>query len=303
MEHPLPASNWALGRIYMAGELKRNSEPRKVTVVEVISGDMRGLVHFRKLLRAFPTVFLDSNGKPVNPDAESVDIRSMTQETLYFGTNALGNIITGDALKATLPHPLEINPQEVYGHWIEGWALDLHTLSSMPIKDEDGNIKDWDTKRPPIAEELYRLKYWRERNRITIIARTAADFLSRYISQWKLDLIIPIPPSDTARAFQPVYEMAIAIGALTILPVDTSTLKKVKSTSELKEIEDPDKRREILKDAFTIDTNALSGKNVLIFDDLYRSGETLNAACDVLIKKGKVRSVYALTVTKTRSKR
>lgn len=198
---------------------------------------------------------------------------------------------------------MEINPQKLEGHWNEGWALDLHTSSSHPIKDEDGNITGWDTKRPPVAEELYRLKYWKEQYRVAGIAKPASEFLDKYKSKWQIDLIIPIPPSDTKRDFQPVYEMAKSIGKLTSLPVDFTTLKKIKSTSQLKEIEDPDKRKEILKDAFSINLNALNGKDVLLFDDLYRSGETLNAVCDIIMNKGKARGVYVLTITKTRSKR
>lgn len=198
---------------------------------------------------------------------------------------------------------MDINPQKLNGHWNEGWALDLHTSSSHPIKDEDGNITGWDTKRPPIAEELYRLKYWREQYRVDSIARPAAEFLNKYKSKWQLELIIPIPPSENTREFQPVYEMAKAIGRLTNLSVDFTTLRKTKSTSQLKKIEDPDERKEILKDAFSINLKALSGKNVLIFDDLYRSGETLNAVCDVIMNKGNARGVYVLTITKTRSKR
>ncbi len=198
---------------------------------------------------------------------------------------------------------MEINPQKLNGHWNEGWALDLHTSSSNPIKDEEGNITGWETTRPPIAEELYRLKYWRERYRVDNIAKSVAIFLDKYKSKWRLDMIIPIPPSDTTRDFQPVYELAKSIGRLVSLPVDFNTLRKVKSTSQLKEIEDPGTRTEILKDAFSINFNALIGKDVLLFDDLYRSGETLNAVCDIIMNKGKARCIYVLTITKTRSKR
>lgn len=198
---------------------------------------------------------------------------------------------------------MTINPQQLIGNWKEGWALDLHTISSTIISiDEDGG-KIFDTKRPPIAEELYRLKYWREKYRVENIAGPAAKFLNKYKNEWKLDLIIPVPPSDLSREFQPVYELAKSIGKLVGLPVDFDTLKKVKSTSQLKEIEDPDTRRELLKDAFNIDFKSLIEKNVLIFDDLYRSGETLNAVCDVIMNKGNAKRVYALTITKTRSKR
>lgn len=198
---------------------------------------------------------------------------------------------------------MEINPQKLFGHWREGWALDLHTYSSHPIKDEYGNILGWDTLRPPIAEELYRLKYWHELYRVDNIAKPAAKFLNIYKSKWQLDLIIPIPPSNTTREFQPVYEMAKAIGKIIGLPVKFNILKKIKPTSQLKDIADPEIRREILKDAFSVNFNALFGKDVLIFDDLYRSGETLNAVCDAIMNKGNARGVYVLTITKTRSKR
>ena len=205
---------------------------------------------------------------------------------------------------------MEINPQKLFGNWKEGYALHFHTLSSFPMKDEDGNnITDeqgkikWDTTRPEIAEELYRLKYWREQARAETIAQVAASFITPFVSSWQLDVIIPIPPSDTTRAFQPVYELAKSLGKKIGLPIDFDTLKKVKSTSELKSIDDADQRQEILKDAFQVQLNSLQGKDVLLFDDLFRSGETLKAATNVLLLQGKARNVYVLTITKTRSKK
>lgn len=197
---------------------------------------------------------------------------------------------------------METNPLKLpFGLWNEGWALDLHTSSSLPIKNEQGEIIGWDTTRSPIGEELYRLKYCKELHRAETIARVAAEFIKQ--TKWRIDLIIPMPPSDLTREFQPVYEMAKIIGRLIDLPVDFNSLKKVKLTSELKEIEEAEIRGQILKDAFDMETNAISGKNALIFDDIYRSGQTLNIACKVIIKKGNARRVYALTITKTRSKR
>jgi competence protein ComFC len=205
---------------------------------------------------------------------------------------------------------VNINPQPLNGHWKEGYALDLHTSSSYPMKDAEGNnITDshgnikWDTKRPPIAEELYKLKYWKEKHHLEAIAVSAGDFLNKYKAKWQLDVIIPIPPSDMTRDFQPVYEMAKAIGIHCSLPVDFETLVKLKPTSQLKEIEDPEQRKDVLKDAFSVQNGALKGKDVLLFDDLYRSGETLNAVCDVLLNPGNARGVYVLTITKTRTKK
>jgi predicted amidophosphoribosyltransferase len=79
-------------------------------------------------------------------------------------------------------------------------------------------------------------------------------------------------------------------------------LIKVKETPELKNVYDYQKRLELLKDAFAAKNLLLKGKNVLLFDDLYRSGATLNAITRVLSEKGMVSKVYVLALTKTRSK-
>ena len=128
---------------------------------------------------------------------------------------------------------IEINPQKLDGNWKEGWALDLHTLYSILIEPDLGVF---DTKRTPIGEELYLLKYRNERNRAENIAKVAAEFLNNKKSDWNLDVIIPIPPSDITREFQPVYELAKSIGQLVGLPVDLNSLKKLKNISQLKNI-------------------------------------------------------------------
>ncbi len=227
----------------------------------------------------------------INKNIVFEDLKNVTQLSIVEYLN--GYVMTKDG--TIQPYGIILN-----GNWTAGFSLDYHTIKSTPSGTDSNGRTIWDTKRPPIAEELYRLKYRGEQNRVDSIARPAAEFLQ---GRWQLDVIIPIPPSDETREFQPVYEMANSIGRLLRLPVDTNTLQKVRSTSQLKDIEDPDERREILRDAFIINCDALSGKNVLIFDDLYRSGATLNAVCDVIINEGKAKGVYVLTITKTRSKR
>lgn len=220
---------------------------------------------------------------------------------------------------------MNINPQSLPGHWKAGYALDLHTLSSTPKewestrkvtrtelidgelvtieKDVPDKVTKWDTVYTPIGEEMNHLKYWRERHRAETIAKFAADFLKTKMAIWGINLIIPIPPSDITREFQPVYEIVKHVGRICSLPIDFQIIKKLKPTSQLKEIDDPAARKEVLDGAFSIGNNSLTGKNILLFDDLYRSGETLNAVCDIIMSKGNAKNVYVLTITKTRTKR
>jgi predicted amidophosphoribosyltransferase len=55
------------------------------------------------------------------------------------------------------------------------------------------------------------------------------------------------------REFQPVYEIAKSIGSQLNLNIDFTNLKKFKSTSQLKEINDPAVRKNVLKDAFMLE--------------------------------------------------
>jgi len=71
----------------------------------------------------------------------------------------------------------------------------------------------------------------------------------------------------------------------------------------LKYIYEFSKRIEILKDAYAVARHEVEGRNILLFDDLYRSGATLNAITQALKDKGKAKEVYALTLTITRRRR
>ena len=111
-------------------------------------------------------------------------------------------------------------------------------------------------------------------------------------------------PSSKERRLQPVDEIASALGEQRGVLVLTDFLEKKTSKEELKNISDPKRRKEALKDGIVVKGNRkLQGKSVLLVDDIYRSGTTLNACCSVLKEYTGVKSVSVLTMTKTRSNR
>ena len=97
----------------------------------------------------------------------------------------------------------------------------------------------------------------------------------------------------------------MAEGVAKTLDIDFSAncVVKVKDAPELKGIFDFEERLCILKDAFEIRDPVVIGRTILLFDDLYRSGATLNAVTRFLKEEGKVKDVYTLTLTMTRRKR
>jgi len=119
-----------------------------------------------------------------------------------------------------------------------------------------------------------------------------------------MDVIIPIPPSNINRAEQPVFSIATELGKRYNIEVYLDVLAKSKGSKELKNITNLDERQEELKNSMLIASHYdLSGKKVLLIDDLYRSGATLRVATDLLCSEKQVENVYVLTMTMTRSNR
>lgn len=192
-----------------------------------------------------------------------------------------------------------IHPQRIVGNWKSGIALDFHTTSSTPIGHNESGHMQFDTVRPEIAELLYQLKYQGNKDAAQGIIAAAATFLRPHRA--KFDLIIPVPPS-TVRAVQPVLMLAQGIGVTVDLPI-LDCVTTTRPTTQLKGVIEPEKRKELVDGLYAVDHQQTTGKNVLLFDDLFRSGTTLNAITDVLLQQGKAASVSVLTITKTRSNR
>lgn len=192
---------------------------------------------------------------------------------------------------------VKIHPIRIEGRWHAGVALDLHTTSSTPLGCSDQGHMQFETVRPEIAELLFRLKYRGDRDAAAPIIETAADFLARHRD--KFDAIIPVPPSHQ-RAVQPVIVLAEGIGRALQVPV-LSCIAPTRPTSHLKDITDPEQRRAHVEGLYRVDAVQTRGRKILLFDDLYRSGTTMNAITDLLLDPGQATIVRALTITKTRS--
>ncbi|GJL61168.1 MAG: hypothetical protein NPIRA03_40250 [Nitrospirales bacterium] len=193
---------------------------------------------------------------------------------------------------------LDINPKKLIGPWKEGYALDVHTVSSDYLgEDQFGNAR-YNTKRSQVGELLYGLKYNKDKTAVKALAVTAAEFIKS--QGWNIDVIVSVP-ATTARKEQPVVLLAEAIGGIIAVPVSSSAIVKVKDLPPLKNVTDYNQRIELLTGAYKVFIQEVIGQRVLLLDDLYRSGATLQEVCRCLIEEGQPKAVYALSMTKTRS--
>ena len=193
-----------------------------------------------------------------------------------------------------------IRPMRVPGRWRDGFVLDYHTLESTYVGDDEYGHPTFDTKRSEVGELLYRLKYRSDTSVPDDLVRTIAEFLR----SWNpgVTTIIPVLPSRSGRPQQPVHLLAEALSKQVGIPVRGDAVLKVKEVPELKDVYGYDERLRLLEGAHRVEPSIVAGQKVLLFDDLYRSGATMNAITAVLYDTGGAAEVYALAITRTRSK-
>ena len=189
------------------------------------------------------------------------------------------------------------NPTSIQGNWKAGWALDLHTIKSIPLGDGK-----FDTTYTETGKALKELKYHQNYTQIERLANEVTEFLRTMHMLPYINVIIPTPPSKN-RDIQPVEEIAKLVSKSLNIPIDTNYIVKIKNTNELKGIDDPLEREKLLSGAFNLQDLRYQNKKILLFDDLFRSGSTLKELTKTLYYNGKVNNVYIVTLTKTRSKR
>ncbi len=192
-----------------------------------------------------------------------------------------------------------IKPRKIVGGWDSGYALDLHISSSDFLGYDSYGHPQFDTTRTELGELLYKAKYKNDKKALDEIATIAGNFILS--SGWDVDLIVPIPPSNTQRQHQPVFMLAERISVILGKPACPDCIVKTKETPQLKNLRDHSEKQKLLKDAFEVKKGILEKKKVLLLDDLYGSGSTLNAITKAISDKGGVAKIYALAITMTRS--
>ncbi|PIQ96127.1 MAG: hypothetical protein COV67_11205 [Nitrospinae bacterium CG11_big_fil_rev_8_21_14_0_20_56_8] len=193
---------------------------------------------------------------------------------------------------------IHISPMVIKGQWDAGYALDFHTVSSDFAGYDEFGHPQYDTKRTELGELLYRLKYREDQSVIEGIVRTVANFV-RFRINWPIEVIVPVPPSNK-RKVQPVIVLADKLARISGVEYCPNGLTKIKNTPQLKNVYDPIERRKLLAGVFQADPSKIRGKKVLLFDDLFRSGATMNEVSSLLKTSGEASHVYVLAVTRTR---
>lgn len=147
------------------------------------------------------------------------------------------------------------------------------------------------------ADSIYRFKYRGRQEYAAYYAQRMARILGERILSCHPDALVPVPIHDSkkrARGYNQAEVLAVELGRLLDIPVETKLIKRVRKTVPMKELS-VGERQNNLKKAFKIRQNDVKLKTTIIIDDIYTTGSTIDAVARVLLQAGAER-VYFVTL-------
>ena len=150
-----------------------------------------------------------------------------------------------------------------------------------------------------LREAVHRLKY----RGVTALADPLGGLMAGYWTQHPMpaDVVVPVP-LHAARLRERGYNQAALLAREMTrrvgLAVDEQTLIRRRATTPQVELSGS-QRKENVRDAFLCCGHSLSGKQVLLVDDVCTTGATLEA-CAVALYEGGAHGVRALTLAHAR---
>lgn len=150
---------------------------------------------------------------------------------------------------------------------------------------------------PPVSTSIYRFKYKNQRYYAKIYGREMARKFGRQILRWEIDYIVPVPihkKRRRERGYNQSELLAKELEKYMGIPVLPALMRK-KNTSPQKGLSASGRRKNI-QEAFRITGFEGRGRNLLLIDDIYTTGSTLEEAAGSLKKMG-AGKVYFLTLS------
>jgi competence protein ComFC len=151
-----------------------------------------------------------------------------------------------------------------------------------------------------MREAIHRFKYYNSQNLATPLGKMM-------VSYWQdvrlpAEVIVPVPLHTRRlreRGYNQAALLARELGKGVGLPVLEDALARVRETSPQVDL-NAEERKENVRGAFHCPDGRLAGKSVLLVDDVYTTGATLEA-CSLALKQRGVRTVWALTLARAQS--
>ena len=148
-----------------------------------------------------------------------------------------------------------------------------------------------------IKEAVYRFKYENRQEYAEFFGKQMAKRLAGEIKSWNADAIVPVPlhkDREKQRGYNQAALLARALSKELNIPVNEKLICRKKATVPQKELKGKE-RQNNLKNAFKIGQNDVKLKTIIVVDDIYTTGATMDEMA-LCLKSAGVRKVYCLSL-------
>lgn len=149
-----------------------------------------------------------------------------------------------------------------------------------------------------VEQSLAQVKYYNKRQHLDFFCEELYYRYGKKLLEWGIDVIIPVPlhkRKRRSRGFNQAEEIGKRLSILLHIPMDTNLLIRTKHTKAQKQLNDKERRNNI-KDAFKVKQEEVRTiKRVLLVDDIYTTGSTVDECAKELLRAG-VQTVYVATI-------
>lgn len=148
-----------------------------------------------------------------------------------------------------------------------------------------------------MRKSLYKFKYSGRKEYGQFYGMAAWYYGKEKLKAWNPQVIIPIPVHASrlrSRGYNQAEVIADALGRYLKIPVRKNVLIRQSKTVAQKELT-VEERRKNLKHAFGVLEKIVPWKRILLVDDIYTTGSTMDSAADALKKCG-IEEIYALSI-------
>lgn len=148
-----------------------------------------------------------------------------------------------------------------------------------------------------IAKAIYRYKYKGRKAYAKVFGKEMVYYLGDYIKSLEPDAIIPVPlykRKARRRGYNQATLLARILEKELNIPVEEKFVIRNRNTKPLKLL-NPEERLNNLKKAFILMENGVKLKRVIIIDDIYTTGSTIDTMAELLIERG-IEEVYFVTL-------
>lgn len=148
-----------------------------------------------------------------------------------------------------------------------------------------------------MKKSISEFKYHGRKEYSKFYGKFLADQYGNWVRKMNADALIPVPlhrQKQKARGYNQAELIAREVGARIGIPVKTDILYRKQYTMPQKELNDVERRKNLAR-AFEVKEDTLFLKKVILIDDIYTTGSTIEACTNVLLEHG-IQQVFFLSV-------